>query len=93
MMRNFIKTVAVLTLLGNRAGIAQTMETARSSVRYSTAPAPLRLTQDTRPRDGAPIGHRQPQARDVPSQNPSDLERLTEEDAAVDRKLTICRGC
>jgi len=55
--------------------------------------AGMQLTQDTRPRDGAPIGHRQPQARDVPPQNPSDLERLTEEDAAVDRKLIICRGC
>jgi hypothetical protein len=93
MMRNFIKTVAVLALLGNRASIAQTMETARSSVGYPTAPAPLRLTQNTRMSGGAPVGHRQPRAREVPSQNPGDLERLTEEDAAVDRKLTICRGC
>ena len=93
MMRNFIKTVAVLALLGDRAGIAQTLETARSSVGYPTAPAPLRLTQDTRLSAGAPVGHRQPLARNVPSQNPSDLERLTEEDAAVDRKLIICRRC
>jgi hypothetical protein len=93
MMRNFIKTVAVLVLLGNRAGIAQTVETARSSVGYSTAPAPLRLTQNIRMSGGAPVGHRQPQTRDVPSQTPGDLERLTDEDAAVDRKLTICRGC
>lgn len=92
-MRNFIKTIVVLALLGDRAGMAQTMETARSSAAYPAAPAPLRLTQDARPSGGAPVGHRQPQARDVPSQNPSDLERLTEEDAAVDRKLTICRGC
>jgi hypothetical protein len=92
-MRNFMKTVAVLALLGNRAGIAQTMETARSSIGYPTAPAPLRQTQDTRLSGDAPLGHRQPRARDVPSQNPGDLERLTEEDAAVDRKLTICRGC
>jgi hypothetical protein len=92
-MRNLIKTVAVLALLGNRAGTAQTIETARSSVGYPTASAPLRLTQNTRMSGGAPVGHRQPQARDVPSQSPNDLERLTEEDAAVDRKLTICRGC
>jgi hypothetical protein len=91
-MRNFIKTVAVLALLGGRAGVAQTMETARSSVGYSTTLAPTRLTQDTR-LTSAPVGHRQPQARDVPSQNPRDLERLTDEDAAVDRKLTICHGC
>ena len=92
-MRNLIKTVTVLVLLGGRAGVAQTMETARSSAGYSTASAPTRLTQDTRLSGGAPVGHRQPRARDVPSQNPGDLERLTEEDAAVDRKLTICRGC
>jgi hypothetical protein len=91
-MRNFIKTVAVLALLGNRAAIAQTMETARSPVGYRAAPAPSRLTQDTR-LSGAPVGHRQPRARDVPSQSPSDLERVTAEDAAIDRKLIICRGC
>jgi hypothetical protein len=93
MMRNFIRTVAVLAFLGDRAGIAQTVGTATSSAGYATAPAPLRLTQDTRLNGNAPVGHRQPRARDMPSQNPGDLERLTEEDAAVDRKLFICRGC
>ncbi|MGY4368670.1 hypothetical protein ACVW1A_004735 [Bradyrhizobium sp. LB1.3] len=93
MMRNVIKTVAVLALLGGRAGMAQTVETARSSVGHPTALAPLRLTQNTRLTVGAPVGHRQPQARDVPSGNSGDLERLTEEDARVDRKLIICRGC
>ena len=92
-MRNFIKMVAVLALLGGHAGIAQTMETARSPVEHSTVPAPLRSEQDPRPDAGAPVGHRQPRARDLPAHNPDDLERLTEEDAAVDRKLTICRGC
>ena len=92
-MRNFIRIVAVLAFLGDRASIAQTLETARPSVGYSTARAPLRLTQDTRFSTGAPVGHRQPQAHDVPSQSPGDLERLTEEDAVLDRKLIICRGC
>ena len=93
-MRNVIKIVAVLSLLGSRGAIAQTVGTARSSAgSLTTATAPLSSTQDTRLSAGAPVGHRQPRARDVPSQNPSDLERLTEEDAAVDRKLTICRGC
>jgi hypothetical protein len=93
MMRNFIRTVAVLALLGNRAAIAQTMEKARSPVANPVEPAPLRLTQDARPSGSAPVGHLQPQARDVPLQNPGDLERLSEEDAAIDRKLNICRGC
>jgi hypothetical protein len=53
---------------------------------------PSLLAQNTR-LTGAPVGHRQPHARDVPSENPGDLEHIGEEDAAVDRKLNICRGC
>ena len=55
--------------------------------------APPSLMQNTRSLGGAPVGHRQPHTSDVPSQNASDLEHISEEDAAVDRKLTICRGC
>jgi hypothetical protein len=93
-MRNVIKIVAILALLGSRGAIAQTVGTARSSARSpTTATAPISLTQDTRLAGGAPVGYRQPQARDVSSQSPNDLGHLTAEDAAVDRKLTICRGC
>ena len=93
-MRKMIKIVAVLSLLGSRGAIAQTVGTARSSAgSLATATAPLSLKQGARLAGEAPVGHRQPRVRDVPSQNPSDLERLTEEDAAVDRKLIICRGC
>ena len=71
-MRNVIKIVALLALLGSRGAIAQTVRTARSSAgSLTTATAPLSLTQDTRLTRGAPVGHRQPQARDVPSQNPA----------------------
>jgi hypothetical protein len=41
----------------------------------------------------APIGRCQPHANEVPSVNASDLEHIGAEDAAVDRKLIICRGC
>jgi len=93
-MRNVITIVAVLSFLGSRGAMAQTVGTARSSAgSFTTAIAPLSLKQSARSVGEAPVGHRQPQARDVPSQNPSDLDRLTAEDAAVDRKLTICRGC
>ena len=93
-MRNFIKTVAVLALLGSRGAAAQTVGTARSSAGSSTtATAPFSLTQDTRLIGGAPVGHRQPRAHDGPPQSPSEFERLTAEDAAIDRKLIICRGC
>ena len=47
-------------------------------------------------RPDAPIGHRQPRAGDLPSQdnlsNPKDA--INREDAALDRKIkSICRGC
>jgi hypothetical protein len=52
------------------------------------------MTPDTRLIGSAPIGHRQPRARDVPSENPNDLDYIGAEDAAVDRKINnICRGC
>jgi hypothetical protein len=42
----------------------------------------------------APIGHRQPDVTDISKVQPvpSDLE-LQALDKALDRKLTICRGC
>ena len=43
---------------------------------------------------GAPVGHRQPRATDIPSSISSDQLNLDEEDALVDRKIKgICRGC
>jgi hypothetical protein len=54
---------------------------------------PSSLTSDTGLIGSAPVGHRQPHASDVPSQNPNDLEHIGVEDAAVDRKTIICRGC
>ena len=42
----------------------------------------------------APIGHRQPRIGDIPAiaLSPFDLE-LRREDALIDRKIIICRGC
>jgi hypothetical protein len=87
-MRNLIKTLLLLTLLGYRGAVAQTVE--RSSAGPITASS---LTLDTRLVGGAPIGHRQPHAADLPSRNAVVLEQLSAEDVAVDRKLYICRGC
>jgi hypothetical protein len=91
-MRNLIRIAVLLALLGSRTTIAQTIGSAGSSAGSASATAPSSLTQNTR-LIGAPVGHRQPQAADIPSQNASDLEHIDEEDAAVDRKLNICRGC
>ena len=91
-MRNLIRTIVVLVMFGSRATIAQTVGSATSSAHFASATVPSLLTQNTQS-IGAPVGHRQPHAHDVPSENAVDLEHIGEEDAAVDRKLNICRGC
>jgi hypothetical protein len=89
-----IRIAVLLALLGSRTTIAQTIGSVGSSAGSASATAPSSLTQNRRLIGGsAPVGHRQPLASDVPSQNASDLEHIGEEDAAVDRKLNICRGC
>jgi hypothetical protein len=92
-MRNPIRTIVLLALLGNRATIAQTVGSATSSAGPPSTTAPPLPMKTTRLIGGAPVGHRQPRALDVPSENASDMEHISEEDAAIDRKLIICRGC
>ena len=41
----------------------------------------------------APIGHRQPRAKDVPSWIEENLGTRSSEDEDIDRKLRICRDC
>jgi len=92
-MRNVIKIVTILAFLGSRGAIAQTLVPARSSAEFSSTTAgPLSVAQDTLIHE-APVGHRQPRVSDVPPQSTTEIERLTPEDAAIDRKLGICRGC
>lgn len=90
-MRNLIKTAVLLALLGNRVAIAQTV--GRSSTEPVDPIVASSPAAETRLAGGAPIGHRQPRAADVRSENAGGLERLSAEDAAVDRRLTICHGC
>jgi hypothetical protein len=92
-MRNLIRIIVVLAQLGNRATIAQTVGSATSSAGLASTTAPPSLMQNTRLIGRAPDGHRQPHARDVPSENAGDLDHISEEDAAVDRKIIICGGC
>ena len=92
-MQSLLRITVLLTLLGSRATIAQTEGSAGSSAAQANQIVSSSHAQDTRLIGRAPIGHRQPQANDVPSENASDLEHIGEEDAAVDRKLNICRGC
>jgi hypothetical protein len=92
-MRNLITTVALLALLDSPAAIAETIGNARSSAGPASPTASSSLKQDTRLSGSAPVGHRQPHPGDVPLENTDDLEQIRSEDAAVDRKLNICRGC
>jgi hypothetical protein len=41
----------------------------------------------------APIGHRQPRARDLPGGRNESAPIRTPEDQDIDRKLRICRDC
>jgi hypothetical protein len=90
-MRNLVKTVAVLALLGSRVAMAETA--GKSSDERENPIAEPSLAHQTRWLGGAPIGHRQPHTSDVPSADAAHLEQLSAEDAKVDRKLNICRGC
>jgi len=43
--------------------------------------------------ESAPIGHRQPNASDVPANVLRDEDAMKRESDALDRELNICRGC
>jgi hypothetical protein len=90
-MRNLVKTVAVLALFGSRVAMAETA--GKSTDELENPIAESLLAHQTRWVGVAPIGHRQPHVSDVPSGAAAHLEQLSEEDAKVDRKLNICRGC
>lgn len=92
-MRNLIRSVALLAVLGSRVSIAQTIGSATSPGGTANQTVSSSHGQDLRSIGGAPIGHRQPRTSDFLSENSEDIARLSAEDAAVDRKLNICRGC
>ena len=91
-MRNLITMVTLLTLLGGQPTIAQTEGGVHRRPCPQIRSCPYCVRKKMRLID-APIGRCQPHANEVPSVNASDLEHIGAEDAAVDRKLIICRGC
>jgi hypothetical protein len=87
-------TMTVLSVpLESPAANAQIVKTAKSSGSTNPTMSSPPVMRNTRLAGDAPIGHRQPRTRDVPSENPNSLEHISPEDAAVDRKLVICRRC
>jgi hypothetical protein len=89
-MRKLITTIALLALIDTSVAIAQTAGS-------QNPPAPPPSTNPDKQFPGeAPVGHRQPRADQVPSENnmsnPNDA--ASREDAVLDRKIkSICRGC
>jgi hypothetical protein len=85
-MMRAIGLLALLAVLDAGAAIAQTGNRGTSPSQSVTGV-------------GAPIGHRQPRATDVPDDekkwlNGDPNDPLTKENRALDRKLKgICRGC
>jgi hypothetical protein len=63
------------------------MWTAGSST-FAAQPGPAPHAQQT-----APIGHRQPNASDVPASVLRDENAMQAEDSKLDKELNICRGC
>ena len=97
MRRLFTMMITMIVLFvrfESAVAIAQAVENAKSSP-GSTSPAMSSpsVMRNTRLDGEAPVGHRQPRTRDVPSENPNSLDHISAEDAAVDRKLVICRRC
>ena len=90
-----LTTIIVLSVpFGSPVVIAQSVESAKSSPSSSIPAVSSRpVMRNLRLAAGAPVGHRQPRARDVPSEDPNNLEQISAEDAAIDRKLVICRRC
>lgn len=91
-MRKFVTAIALLTLVGTSAAMAQTVGVRNPAA----APAAPSANSGQQVLPEAPIGHRQPRADQVPSeQNLTDpKDPVNQENAALDRMIKgICRGC
>jgi hypothetical protein len=90
-MRKLITMTALLALIGTSVAIAQTAGSQNPS-----APPPS-TNRDKQLLPEAPVGHRQPRADQVPSEqnlmgDPNDP--INRENAALNRMVKgICRGC
>jgi hypothetical protein len=89
-IRKLARTALLAAMLGCRTATGETAGVAPSTT-SAVASATASLQKDAR--WSAPIGHRQPRARDLPSEDAGELGHINDEDRAVDRKLIICRGC
>jgi hypothetical protein len=94
-MRGVAVPYAVLAaVLVLNAAVAQNDPGQPSSPSSPSAQATGQAEEDIEPAVWqAPIGHRQPSAKDVPPKVEENLGIRSPEDEAIDRKLRICRDC
>jgi hypothetical protein len=86
-MRKLIMTIALLALADTSMAIAQTAGSRNPAAHRSTNSGQQLLPE-------APVGHRQPRADQVPSENSPTDDSINRENAALDRMTKgICRGC
>jgi len=95
-MRAIAMTYAIVAALALCSGAALAQNDAgqpgSSGSGQTTGQAGSGTGQSTNVRQ-APVGHRQPTAKDVPPSVDQNLGARSPEDQAVDRKLRICRDC
>lgn len=83
-MGKTIIAVALLALIGAPAALAQSGSNTESGKAAKSSPRV----------NSAPVGHRQPRASDIPSEQSGNPLRVDPAEAALDRKIkSICRGC
>ena len=86
-MRKLIATIALLALVDTSVAIAQTAGSRNPAAHRSTNSGQQLLPE-------APVGHRQPRADQVPSENSPMDDSINRENEALDRMTKgICRGC
>jgi hypothetical protein len=90
-VRKLARIALLAASLGCRTATGETIGAVGTSTTSARASEVASLGKEARL--NTPIGHRQPRVRDVPSEDASVLEHLSEEDRVLDRKLVICRGC
>jgi hypothetical protein len=86
-MRKLMTTIALLALVDTSVATAQTAGSRNPAAHRSTNSGQQLLPE-------APVGHRQPRADQVPSENSPMDDSINRENEALDRMTKgICRGC
>jgi hypothetical protein len=88
-----MRSIAIVIAAAAVVGTAAAQPSAEQSTKPPAGVDPPTVTGQTDGRRQAPIGHRQPKAKDLPPGVGQGAGMRSPEDEAVDRKLRICRDC